>query len=288
MRTTDDGVMRRNVQRGFTLLELLVSVAIIAILVAILVPSLDQAREAGRRAVCLSNLHQLSTAMAAYVNTFGAYPVWDLLSDDRSGEGWVAFQFGGKRASRQVLDWPDGNRLFYIVAKAKDRPLNPFVSAAPRAEPANITDDHQRAEIPVYRCPSDRGDFNLARGAPHSSIYDLTGTSYYMNHHWWAQSATLLPPRDRIPWGARLFMRRAARDASRFLLLEEETLFMSIAQGEEETGWHRRRATHNALMLDGHAQVLRATQEDLDRTPYPHAAQWTTYDERAVVLPPRR
>ncbi|MCC6682037.1 MAG: DUF1559 domain-containing protein [Phycisphaeraceae bacterium] len=52
--------------RGFTLIELLVVISIIALLISILLPALRKARDAGRNSQCLSNLHQVGTAMAAY------------------------------------------------------------------------------------------------------------------------------------------------------------------------------------------------------------------------------
>ncbi len=52
-------------RRGFTLIELLVVIAIIAVLMAILMPSLNRAREQGKRASCLSNLKQLQMAWIA-------------------------------------------------------------------------------------------------------------------------------------------------------------------------------------------------------------------------------
>ena len=52
--------------KGFTLIELLVVIAIIAVLMAILMPSLNRAREQGKRASCLSNLKQLQMAWIAY------------------------------------------------------------------------------------------------------------------------------------------------------------------------------------------------------------------------------
>jgi prepilin-type N-terminal cleavage/methylation domain-containing protein/prepilin-type processing-associated H-X9-DG protein len=57
-------------KRGFTLIELLVVIAIIAILAAILFPVFARAREAARRAVCLSNMRQLALAMIMYTNDY--------------------------------------------------------------------------------------------------------------------------------------------------------------------------------------------------------------------------
>jgi prepilin-type N-terminal cleavage/methylation domain-containing protein/prepilin-type processing-associated H-X9-DG protein len=55
-------------RKGFTLIELLVVIAIIAVLMAILMPSLNRAREQGKRASCLSNLKQLQLAWIAYAS----------------------------------------------------------------------------------------------------------------------------------------------------------------------------------------------------------------------------
>ncbi len=54
--------------RGLTLIELLVTVAIIAILASLLLPALARAKDAGKRAVCTSNVKQLAIAMQMYLN----------------------------------------------------------------------------------------------------------------------------------------------------------------------------------------------------------------------------
>jgi len=53
-------------EKGFTLIELLVVIAVISLLMALLIPVLRSAREQGHRAVCLSNLKQLTLAWTAY------------------------------------------------------------------------------------------------------------------------------------------------------------------------------------------------------------------------------
>src|SRR5438094_3594108 len=64
---------------GFTLIELLVVFAVILVLVAILQPVFAQVRDASRRTICLSNLHQLALAHQRYVQDYDeTLPAWFL------------------------------------------------------------------------------------------------------------------------------------------------------------------------------------------------------------------
>jgi prepilin-type N-terminal cleavage/methylation domain-containing protein/prepilin-type processing-associated H-X9-DG protein len=66
--------VNRFAPRAFTLIELLVVVAILGALIAVLLPAVQSAREAGRRAACMNHLHQLGVAASSHVSATGRFP----------------------------------------------------------------------------------------------------------------------------------------------------------------------------------------------------------------------
>lgn len=95
------GDSTRTPQRsGFTLLELLVVVAILALLMSILLPSLSRARESARRSVCGAHMHGVMNAWEVYATEFGSLPEWgrvvggdlSLVPEDRDGDGILESQ----------------------------------------------------------------------------------------------------------------------------------------------------------------------------------------------------
>ena len=126
-------------RNGFTLVELLVTMAVIAVLVALLLPAVNHVREAARRAQCKNNTHQIITALHQYHERSRVFPPgWIGVTNRQhdvngtSGLGWGA----------QILPQLEEQNVLNML----DRNLSITNSANVTARAANI---------PTYRCPSD-------------------------------------------------------------------------------------------------------------------------------------
>jgi len=125
-------------QNGFTLIELLVVIAIIAILLGLLLPAVQQAREAARRTQCRNNLHQLGLAMHNYEASNGRLPIGVMRADDGT-----AVTVSGYTWFRRLMPFVEQGTLYQgYNDNANYYSANPNLSIS-------------QASIPMFRCPSD-------------------------------------------------------------------------------------------------------------------------------------
>lgn len=125
---------------GFTLVELLVVIAIIGILVALLLPAIQAAREAGRRTACANQMRQMSLALQNHESSRKIFPSggvepWPYIED---------YAAGGKpfAAPKQGLSW-----AFQILPYLEQDAVH------------NLVDSNQlnNTRVDLYVCPSRRG-----------------------------------------------------------------------------------------------------------------------------------
>lgn len=101
--------------KGFTLVELLVVISIIALLISVLLPALSSARDAARSVRCLSNMRQIGISNSSYANDYNGYCVSLLLSGLPQGTSWWfnifaddAYMAVPEQSNNSALYCPDG------------------------------------------------------------------------------------------------------------------------------------------------------------------------------------
>lgn len=109
-------------RRGFTILELLVTIAIIGLLLALLAPAVQSLRESARRTQCKNNLHQIGLALHNYHDVLGSFPI---------------SKYSNTAALLPYLD----HRDIYLQFDSE--------------YPSSVANWAQFRKIAIYRCPSD-------------------------------------------------------------------------------------------------------------------------------------
>lgn len=154
--------------RAFTLVELLVVISIIGVLVGLLLPAVQAAREAAQRMQCSNNLKQLSLAVLSYHETFNTLPVGHRYigrfdGDRNSNAGGTGFGWGFA-----ILPHMEQGSLYDL-----------FDSGIPLGQEPNLS--LTQTPVEVFSCPSDPKPLRWNDGAiPNSATasYQGAGSSY--------------------------------------------------------------------------------------------------------------
>ena len=130
--------MPRATKTGFSLIELLVVVTILGLMMALLLPAVQSAREAARRIQCTSNLKQLGLGLQQYKTGYGVYPPSMVLS----GKGNTTYWVGGWSVNGRILSFTEQNILFNAINLSTNQ-----------TAPMNLTVTGQ--SFGIFVCPSE-------------------------------------------------------------------------------------------------------------------------------------
>jgi prepilin-type N-terminal cleavage/methylation domain-containing protein len=162
----------RSSRSGFTLVELLVVISIVGVLVGLLLPAVQSARESSRRTHCTNNLKQLALAFHEYEVQHRAYPAGTTFSEpDGDSSGVASFGWGSL-----LLPHLQQSALVRLL-KVPNSQLHDVLMSPQR--------DLAQAELPTFRCPSDTGPaLNYERpfaGAKYDNL--APAKSNYIGNH---------------------------------------------------------------------------------------------------------
>ncbi len=167
--------LRSGVTAGFTLIELLVVIAIIAILVALLLPAVQQVREAARKSQCQDHLHNIGVALHGYEASFGVLPpgVVRQTAD-------VHYDPAGDANTLNVESWGWGA---FLLPNVEQKPLYDQCGIGQGRTLENVVNTNLsllETSIDIYRCPSDTApDVRTVALSGYTPRFALWGTSNY-------------------------------------------------------------------------------------------------------------
>jgi prepilin-type N-terminal cleavage/methylation domain-containing protein/prepilin-type processing-associated H-X9-DG protein len=167
-------------KRAFTLVELLVVIAIIGILIGMLLPAVQQVREAARRVTCMNNSRQLTLAMMNYESAYQLFPPGINWVDDNS-RGLPVIPRPGRPTRGRMMGWG-----MIILPFMEQNNLHDQLREA-----TNSWDDHWYEKldangqplasniVPAFICPSDASpDGNRNKGITHKDVVAAGLNSY--------------------------------------------------------------------------------------------------------------
>ena len=232
----------RHGQRAFTLIELLVAIVIVAILLALALPSLGSARAVSRAVACGARLQQLGVATAIYVDESKGSLPQTAGPLALGGQGTTGTLFGGKRGRLPMLG--------HNEMGAERRPLNAYV----RSDPVPRDDENVDFELEEFRSPVDNGAEELYLPMPEysrtDSIYNLLGSSYVVNFHSLDGEAfrTLIPEQGgRMPY---------VQDPTRTWMLGSHSIYNYQHDSDRGERWYSPKKTEaNLHFADGHGRI---------------------------------
>ncbi|WP_207622158.1 DUF1559 domain-containing protein [Alienimonas californiensis] len=160
-------------RRGFTLIELLVVIAIIAILVSLLLPAVQQAREAARRSQCQNNLKQLGLALHNYHSTYKIFPA------GRAGTGGTGGNSNRLGWIPPLLPYLDQTALWNQISRPlavnADGSTKDPAWPAMGPEPWNGSYGPWKTTIASLLCPSDGAPVSGAGDTNYSACWGDNG-----------------------------------------------------------------------------------------------------------------
>ncbi len=147
--------MHDSQQRGLTLTELLVVLTIIGIILALLLPAVQSAREAGRNTACRSHLRQIGLALHQYESVKRAFPFG--VGEDGDREAATYTSSGSRRYSShsQLLPFLEQESVYRLI-NFSVQPFDPDESGDPREVTGRGANEQAaQVHIDLFLCPSD-------------------------------------------------------------------------------------------------------------------------------------